>query len=50
MRICSSGSAQLATMELTRFSGHLDTWDHESHKEVRYDPKVHPRVPAGVPS
>jgi hypothetical protein len=37
-------------VELTRFGGHPDTWDHESHMEVRYDPKVHPRVPDRVPS
>jgi hypothetical protein len=36
-------------MELTRFGGHPDTWDHESHKEVRCGPQVYPRVPTGVP-
>jgi hypothetical protein len=36
-------------LELTRSGGHLDTWDHESHKEVRRAPQVHPGVPTGVP-
>src|SRR2546422_568361 len=36
-----------ATVELTRFGGHPDTWDRQSHKEVR--PQVHPRVPTRNP-
>ena len=39
--------AQFVKVELTRFGGHLDTWDHESDKEAHHAPQVHPRVPAG---
>ncbi len=39
----------LLVVELTRLRGHLDTWDHESHKEAHYAPEVHPGVPARVP-
>jgi hypothetical protein len=48
--VCCGLQARAGFLELTRFGGHPDTWDHEFPNKVTNGPQVYPpstRVPSG---